>query len=172
MKLDVSQIIFDYLKTLRGVSWSISSVIDVGLVFFTPVAASYFSYFFRSEIQNELFLSLFTLFGIFVAIFISVQGVLVSLYETPRPGSSDPVVDDRHKSENLIKKRLIKEVSFSLSYMNLFSLISMSILIFPIAFNSDLFLFKWVSIFLATHLVLNLFVILKRMHALFSHQFQ
>jgi hypothetical protein len=172
MKIDVRQIIFDYLKTLRGSSWSFSSGLDVFLLFLLPLAAAYLSYFQRSEIGTDLFLSLFTLFGIFVAIFISIQGVLVNLHETPRPESSDPVVDNRHQSENLIKRTLIKEVSFALSYMNLFSLLSMSILIFPIAFNSDLFFFKWVSIFLATHLVLNLLVILKRMHALFTHQFQ
>jgi len=172
MKLDIKQIVIDYLATLRGPAWSIQSIFDIGLIFGTPFIASFVCYFYRDGIGRDLFVSLFTLFGIFVAIFISVQGVLVNLYTLPRPRSDDRIVDERLESEHSIKKILIKEVSFSLSYLNLFSLISMSILIVPIAFSAQLFLFKWVSVFLATHLILNLFVILKRMHALFTHQFQ
>tara|TARA_B100000678_G_scaffold53368_1_gene42682 strand:+ start:71 stop:592 length:522 start_codon:yes stop_codon:yes gene_type:complete len=171
MKIDVKQIIFDYFGTVRGERWTVASTLDLVLIFGTPALAGYLTYYFRRDLGEDLFLSLFTLFGVFIAVFMAIQGVLVALYDTKRATSKDEAVDKRLELENLTKRKLIREISFSLSYLKLFSLLSMSLLIVPIASNSNLFLFDWISIALACHLILNLLVILKRLHALFSHQF-
>ena len=171
MKIDVKQIIYDYLRTVRGERWTIASALDFLVIFGIPAIAAYATYHFRRDLGDELFLSLFTLFGVFIAVFMAIQGVLVPLYDTKRTTSEDEAVDNRLDREHKMKRQLIREISFSLSYLKLFSLLSMSILIIPIAVNSSLFLFKWLAVALACHLILNLLVILKRLHALFSHQF-
>lgn len=171
MKINVWQILVDYFRTLRGPAWTAGSIIDLIVIFGLPLLASFFTYFFKRELSADLFLSLFTLFGVFIAVFMAIQGVLVSLYRSDRRSSIDEAVEKRLVNEDLTRKNLIREVSYTLSYMKLFSLASMCLLIIPISSNSTLFLFQWIAIGLASHLILNLLVILKRMHALFSHEF-
>ena len=171
MKINIKQIVVDYLRTIRGERWTFLSTLDVLLIFGIPILAAYITFYFHRDFGDDLFLSLFTLFGVFIAVFMAIQGVLVPLYETKSAASEDEVVNQRLDQEYRTKRKLIREISFSLSYLNLFALLSMSILIIPIGINSDLFLFKWVSVALASHLILNLFVVLKRLHALFAYQF-
>lgn len=171
MKINVLQIFVDYFSTLKGERWTPLSILDVFALFGIPILAAILMIIFKRNLGTDLHLSLFTLFGVFIAVFMAVQGVLVALFSTPRKESDDPIVDTRLEGEEQTKKTLIKELSFSLSYLKLFSLISMAFLIVPISLNSNLFLFQWMSVSLAAHLILNLLVILKRLHSLFSHQF-
>jgi hypothetical protein len=171
MKFNVSQIVRDYLKTLRGEKWSALSLIDFAVVFCLPILAAFGTYWISDVVEQGIYLSLFTLFGVFVAVFMAILGVLVPLYHAPRKSSSDPVVDERYVEEHKFRLKLIQEISAALNYLMLFSLIAMAILMLPISTKSDLFLFKWLSLAFGVHLILNLLIVLKRIHALFHYEF-
>ena len=171
MKFDVSQIVLDYVRTLLGDKLNFRSLVDFLVVFGLPFMASVVSYWYSSNIDSNLYLSLFTLLGIFVAVFMTVLGVLVPLFHAPRKTSQDSIVDKRYVNEHNIKLKLISETSSTLSYLMLMSIFGMFILMIPIATKSDLFLFKWISVFFGVHLVFNLLVVMKRIHALFKHEF-
>jgi hypothetical protein len=171
MKFDVSQIIGDYVRTLRGEKLSALSAFDLAVAFGIPTLASIGSYWFSSSVDSNLYLSLFTLLGIFVAVFMAVLGVLVPLFHAPRKNSTDSVVDNRLNNEHKKRIKLISETSNILVYLMLISIIGMSIMIIPIATKSDLFLFKWISVFVGVHLIINLLIVMKRIHALFQYEF-
>ena len=171
MKFDVSQIIGDYVLTLRGEKLSVLSAFDFAVAFGFPVLASIGSYWFSSGVDSNLYLSLFTLLGIFVAVFMAILGVLVPLFHAPRKDSADYVVDKRLEYEHKKILKLISETSNILVYLMLVSIIAMFILIIPIATKSNLFLFKWTSVFFGVHLIVNLLIVMKRIQALFQYEF-
>lgn len=172
MKINAFGLIFDYVRTIRGERWTILSTIDAIVIFILPFLVSISAHFFKDNIVSGMYLSLFTLFGVFMAVFMAVQGVLVPLYHTPRKASPDAMVNKRLRDEFHDRRKLVREVSTTLSYLKLFSLLSMVVLMIPISTGTTLFLFKWLAIALATHLLLNILVVLKRLHALFSYEFE
>ncbi|MBD2841412.1 hypothetical protein [Erythrobacter rubeus] len=170
MKIDVSKIVFDFIGTIRGERWSITSIFDMVVLFGVPSIASASSIWFKESIKSEFYLSLFTLFGVFVAVFIAVQGVLVSLHGAPPPSTNNSSsISGKQRLRD--RNQLVKEVSFALSYLKLIMIIGMAIFVIPIATGSDLFLFKWMAVGMAVHLFINLLIISKRLHALFHFQF-
>lgn len=172
MKINASDLVIDYVATIKGDRWNFGSIADALVLFVGPVIASIATYWIRSDIDQSIYLSFFTLFGVFIAVFMAIQGVLVPLYHTSRRSSKDVKVDDRLKKEYIDRIRLIREVSSTLSYLKLFSLLSMIIFMIPISTGSDLFLFKWISIGLTSHFLLNILVVLKRINALFKYEFE
>ena len=171
MKINVIQVVADYIRTLRGDHWNFFSFLDIMIIFLVPLLAAIATHWFQDSLNKDFFISLFTLFGVFVAVFIAMQGVLVSLHSTSAPSERSNLTDCSSKQRLLDRNRLIKEVSYALSYLKLAMIFGMSILVFAIATGSDLFLFKWISMYLAVHLFFNLLVVSKRLHALFHFQF-
>ncbi|MEO9633453.1 MAG: hypothetical protein ABJF89_07720 [Parasphingorhabdus sp.] len=172
MKIDVTPIITDYLGTLRDSNTNKILFADLFFVFGFPVIASIIAAWIKTAITPSFYLSLFTLFGVFAAVLIALQSNLLQISDIPRKQSKDPAVDKRLKGLHESRQTLAKEVCYAISYLELFFVFSIIYLIIPIALNSDLFLFKWTSIFLLFHALMNILIILRRFHALFRNQFE
>lgn len=171
MKFDVSQIVLDYFRIICGKKLNIFSAFDFIFIFVLPIVCAASTYFFSSKIDNGLFINLFTLLGVFTAVFMAILGVLVPLYHAPRKCSQEPEVDERFAREHKTRGLLIHETGVILSYMMLVSVCAMGMLLFAIIIKSDLFLFKWIAVLVTVHVFVNIFVLLKRMHALIHYEF-
>jgi hypothetical protein len=172
VKFNVFPIFIDYYKIVRGERVHFFSAIDIFFVFIFPIAAAIVTFWFRPQLSDNFYISLFTLLGVFIAVMMSITGVLVPLYHAPRRVSEDSIVNDRYISEYFSRATLIRELGITISYVILFSTLSMLILLFPIATKSNLFLFKWVAILVCTHLLINILMIMKRLYALLSFEFK
>ena len=75
MKIDVKQIFIDYVRTLRGSRWTLLSILDAALLFGAPLLAAFLSFYFKKSLDESLFLSLFTLFGVFIAVFMAILNI-------------------------------------------------------------------------------------------------
>jgi hypothetical protein len=172
VKFNVLPIFIDYYKIVRGERINLSSIVDIFFVFVLPALVAICTFWFRPEINENFYLSLFTILGVFIAVMMSIVGVLVPLYHAPRRVSDDKVVDDRYVSEYANRAKLIKEVGTTITYLMLFSTLAMAVLLIPISTKSDLFLFKWISMLVGTHLLINILMIMKRLYALLSFEFR
>lgn len=171
MKIDISQILRDYFNVIRGERWSVATAMDFFVLFGIPTGAAVGTYWISENLDSGLYLSLFTLFGVFIAVFMTILGVLVPLYHAPRKTSSDTIVDRRYVDEHKIRLDIIYEIGIILSYITFFCILFMGCFMIPIATNSNLFLFKWLSIFAGIHLGANLLILMKRMHSLIQYEF-
>jgi hypothetical protein len=126
---------------------------------------------FETLIGRDFYLALFTFLGIFIAVSSNIQGNLVPVFHSERNVSDDARVDARLAEQHRDKLTLIRELSNTLSYLNLFTLISMLILLVAISDASELFFFKWISVLIVVHFILTFLMVLKRSHALFQFEF-
>lgn len=172
MKIDVTPIVTDYIGTLKDSNTGKILAFDLVLVLGLPLIAAFFAMWAKSAITTSFYLSLFTLFGVFAAVLIALQSNLLQISDIPRKTSKDPTVDKRLSARHNDRQTLAKEVCYAISYLELFFVFSIIYLIIPIALKSDLFLFKWTSIFLLFHALMNILIILRRFHALFRNQFE
>lgn len=171
MKFDVSKILSAHVRTLRDQGNGRISIVDLGAFYVLPFVAAYALMHFDTLIGRDFYLALFTFLGIFIAVSSNIQGNLVSVFHSERRVSEDPRVDERLRAQHTAKHIIIKELSNTLSYLNLFTLLSMLILLIAISDPSSLFLFKWVSIVIVVHFLLTFLMVLKRSHALFQFEF-
>lgn len=177
-KLNVLEIISGHLKTLKNSDGKISSA-DFFVFFLMPLLFSGFSIY-RSFRLSENIISLLVNFGsIFTALLLSV---LVLVYD------QESKVENGRTSDSfyVIKKKLLRELYYNISYSILCSLLlvllcffhslvngqssQINILNLYITFKYDEFIATPLVIFITSNLFLTIIMIVKRMHAmLISH---
>lgn len=177
-KLNITEIISGHFKTLKDSSGK-TSVADISVFFLMPLLFSVFSMY-RSFHLNDDITSLLVNFGsIFTALLLSVL-VLVYDQESKVEAviASDPLYT--------IKKKLLRELYYNISYSILCSLLLVLLCFFhsivvaqsnqvnifnlQLTIKYDEFIATPLVIFITSNLFLNIIMIVKRMHAmLISH---
>lgn len=177
-KLNVCEIISGHIATLRDSSTNKLSIADVFTFFVIPILFSILSIICFFDLTNDL-ISLLVNFGaIFTALLLSV---LVLVYDqssklTERNQLSPVAFFD-------VKKLLLKQLYYNICYSIILSVnlvvfcfiesIARGFIInihypYILKLNLDRYLIVPIIIFIAIHLILNIIMIVKRMHALLT----
>ena len=171
MKMNVSKIVLSHIQTLRDQGSGKIFIKDIFVFYIVPFFFAYLLMSFDSLIGRDFYLALFTFLGIFIAVSSNIQGNLVSVFHSERARSEDPRIDARISEQHGVNRLITRELSNTLSYLNLFTLFSMVILLCAISDSPNLFLFKWVSVVIVFHFLFTFLMVLKRSHALFQFEF-
>lgn len=177
-KLNITEIILGHFKTLKDSNGK-TSITDISVFFLMPLLFSIISIY-RSFHLNDDITSLLVNFGsIFTALLLSV---LVLVYDQESKVEAVRATDPFYA----IKKKLLRELYYNISYSILCSLLlvllcffhsiveskssQMDILNHQFTFKYDEFIATPLVIFITSNLFLNIIMIVKRMHAmLISH---
>lgn len=157
-KVNVSDIVSNHIKTLVNANTSKPSLEDWIIFLFIPMATALVVGWFQLEISEGLANTLITILAIFVGL---LMNVIVLLFDIVK----------RDEEKNNIKNVVLRETLSNISYTILVSLVT---IIFTLASYIEEQIITQVAsviiMFLMTHVVMTLLMVIKRMHALFANE--
>ena len=171
MKINVWQIIIDHLDTLRNDVSKRISFVDVLTFFIFPILCSILGYLACVKVSKDFYNVSITFFGVFVALLLNFQVAAFGIYNRKWSLSEDEKLSLNQVEKIGIRRRLLKETNANISYLILFS--ALSILFFVILYTVEKTtrMAGFVSLFIYIHFVLTLLMVVKRSHALFRKEY-
>jgi hypothetical protein len=172
MKIDVSSIVLDHLRTLRKANKNKISLGDIGLFYFFPVAAGTLAISLGFGARADAYNASITFFGIFIALLLNIQVGMFAIFQRKWEISTDPRIALIQQETIRDRRTLLTELNANISYLILVCCVSLV--------GSFLFyLNKWETDFapslilvLYLHFLLTLLMIVKRAHALFHKEYR
>jgi hypothetical protein len=167
-KVNVASIISDHIDTLRDFTTHRRAISDLVLFFATPTAAAIFSAWKGVRLRIEAVNGLLTAFSIFVAILPSLLIMVLTFLQSTQGDPADRSLQ--------LRKRFLREITANLSFSILLALTLVGISIVslvelqratdPIGPIGTLLLVAG-----STNFVLTLLMVLRRMYALVTNEF-
>ena len=172
MKIDIRYIVRDHIRTLRDDGRGTTSKFDILLFYIFPIAVSAWAYvckvsFAKSDVYNVSI----TFFGIFIALLLNLQVAIFAILQRRWEPSADERMQSHQDNRREIRQSLMSELNANLSYLILVCCVALfAALIFYV--EEDLHGFgPAATIFLYTHFLFTLVMIVKRAHALFQSEY-
>ncbi|MCK6600084.1 MAG: hypothetical protein L6Q37_17100 [Bdellovibrionaceae bacterium] len=127
MKINISLIIVDHFKTLNNKKTNKINITDIVVFYIAPFLMSFMPYFIDVKINKDIYNISITFFGIFVALLLNIQVVIFSIFQR----KWEPSQDHRQAAIQVVflesRKNLLGELNSNISYLTLFSSISLSL---------------------------------------------
>ena len=172
MKIDIRYIIRDHFKTLRNAETKKASAFDIFLFYVLPAALAVWAYWDHINLKKpDVYNVSITFFGIFIALLLNLQVAIFAILQRKWA----PLADDRmhiyqdQKFED--RQILLSELNANLSYLILvccFALFA-ALIFFVREWNADFG--PAAMVFLYTHFLFTLVMIVKRSHILFQSEY-
>lgn len=171
MKIDIRHIVTDHFRTLYDARTGNFSRLDLVLFYVMPLTAAVAAKLQGFAISNDAYNVSITFFGIFIALLLNIQVALFSILQRKWDRPADPRIAEIQEETLSDRARLLKELNSNISYLILTSCIAL--------FMALLFYVKdWkagyapsMMVFLYSHFLLVLVMIVKRAHALFQREY-
>jgi hypothetical protein len=169
-KIDIREIIYNHVKTLKVQNKKNLSVHDLITFFVFPLVISLVLCIFKVEVNNNLTGTLLNVFSIFAGLLFNLLVLIYDIFsKIKQDNSNNNKTGKQTRSDKsiLLLKEIYNNISFGI-LISLISVILLAISIFPLpkllkaAFS--FFIFYFLSLF-----ILTLLMILKRIHSLLSH---
>ncbi len=175
-KLNVSEIIIGHFKTLSNSQGEIVKT-DIFVFYIIPVLLAIFSIYLSCNLQKDISALLVNFGAIFTALLLSV---LVLVYD------QESKIEQIRSSDSLylVKKRLLRDLYYNISYSILSSIFlvllcfihrvvdglssQIHIFSFYFEFKYDVYLATPLVVFITTNIFLNIIMVVKRMHVLLT----
>jgi uncharacterized MAPEG superfamily protein len=172
VKIDVSSIVVDHIRTLHVADSKRVSFSDLLLFYATPFAAALGSDRLDLEARADAYNASITFFGIFIALLLNIQVAMFAIFQRKWDVSTDPRLQ-KIQSETLANRRaLLTELNANISYL---VLVCCAALLSSLAFyvqKSEHGVAPAIMVFLYIHFMLTLIMIIKRAHALFHKEYR
>ena len=172
MKIDVLPIIRDHFGTLRDARTEKYSVVDFALFYGLPLVSASVPFVWRIKLDDSFYSLSITFFGIFIALLLNVQVAIFGIFQRKwdRPEDDNLAVLQNEKLEE--RRILLGELNANLSYMVLFSCISLVAFLIFTVFNVMSVLIAAATVAIYIHFVLTLMMAVKRAHTLFQMEYE
>ncbi|MDI6028659.1 hypothetical protein QBK99_21005 [Corticibacterium sp. UT-5YL-CI-8] len=171
IKINVLGIVSGHLRTIRSAESNKFEKDDLIVFFAIPIVGGLTSYYFGITLKNDVFNTSISVFSIFSALLLNVQIALFSIYQRNWGRSNDEIVELMQKEDIGLKKRLLSELNTNISYMVLFSIVSVILFVIFYSFEFAIAFRGPVTVFIYLHFVLTLMMVVKRSHALFQKEY-
>lgn len=172
MKIDVSYIIRDHLRTLRNAEKHRISAFDILLFYILPIAIAVCAYYFKLTFKKaDVYNVSITFFGIFIALLLNLQVAIFAILQRRWEPSEDERMQPYQKTKFDNRRILLSEVNANLSYLVLFCCFALfAELVFYIR-EWLLGLGPSITVFIYTHFIFTMIMIVKRSHVLFQSEY-
>lgn len=157
MKINVSNIIRDHIKTLVNDNTKRMGLSDILTFILVPIAIASVLVHFKIYIDNSVNYIISGL-AVFTGLLFNVLVIIFDIL--------------KRENGNQLRLRILQQVLSNISFTIFLSLFTIIIVLLTTVENLCIKLIvNWVSIFLLTEFVFTLLMILKRMYALFQEEF-
>ena len=171
MKIDVTSIIVDHLRTLRNFPSDRVSLSDVCLFYVLPVAIAILAYYSDLVVKADFYNVSITFFGIFVALLLNIQvaifGIFIRKWDSPSDVKSALSVANKLDQ----RKLLLGEINSNVSYLILVCCVSLIISLVAYTKSHVSGTLPALTVLIYTHFMLTLFMIIKRVYAIFQKEY-
>jgi hypothetical protein len=172
MKIDVSRILTDHLDTLRDVRSGKRSSVDLALFYLLPMAFGSIMYWRHLSLSNDVYNVSITFFGIFIALLLNIQVAVFGIFQRKWPKLGDDRLAEIQEETLSVRKQLLSEMNINISYLILISCFALVIFLLLFVIESRDSLSSSVTVFIYTHFLLTLLMVVKRSHALFQLEYK
>ena len=171
MKIDVTPIIKDHLNTLRDHRTGKRSLFDFTLFFVAPLASIGVPIYFKMNFDTNFYNLSITFFGIFIALLLNVQVAIFGIFQRKWEKPEDEHLASIQAEKLKERRALLGELNANLSYLVLFSCISLVSFLAFYVLKIDEKIPSCATFAIYTHFVLTLFMSVKRAHVLFQMEY-
>jgi glucan phosphoethanolaminetransferase (alkaline phosphatase superfamily) len=157
MKIDVSEIIGDHIRTIKNDNTGKPGGSDIFLFIMLPVLVSGVLIYFELLIKESLIESLIAALAIFVGLLFNVIVIII-----------DSI---RKTDQNDVKSLLLKEVLANISFTIFLSILAI-VTVLATLFSNELLknIANAITYFLLVEFLVTLLMVLKRIYSLFKHE--
>lgn len=172
MKINIYIIFRDHINTFYDYESNSKSLFDFVLFYGLPIVLSLLSFYFSITMKSDYYNLSITFYGIFLALLLNIQVAIFSIYqrEWRREESDRDEERVREKREN--KRIILTELNSNISYMTALSCIALAAFLVFYALEINNSITAAISIFFYSHFILTFLMVIKRSHALFSHEYK
>ncbi|WP_082564651.1 hypothetical protein [Caulobacter sp. Root1472] len=171
MKVDVTSIIRDHLRTLYNARTGKSSLGDAVIFFLLPALAGGFSFLLKFSVAQEFYNVSITFFGIFIALLLNIQVAIFAIFQRkwdlPKDKKLAEIAFEKMTSRNL----LLKELNANISYLVLFCCAALLVAVVFYVLKWSAWVAPSFVVIMYSHFFFTLIMIVKRSHALFQMEY-
>lgn len=172
MKANVFHILLAHLRTMKTEDEGRYHRPDIVLFLLLPILASILVVAVGGQLDRDAFNVSISVFAIFSALLLNVQIALFSIYQREWRTKADSIASDIQKDKIKLRRELLGELNTNISYLIVLSVFSVTV--FLVFFVSKFLdpVETPIAVFLYSHFLLTLLMVIKRAHALFQKEYQ
>ncbi|WP_448140249.1 hypothetical protein [Sphingopyxis fribergensis] len=172
MKINILSIVKDHWSTLYDARSNSRSLTDVIVFYGVPTATSIAAWNYGFSSNQNIYNVSITFFGIFVALLLNIQVAIFGIFQRKWEYSDDERIEKLQKEVIRDRRRLLIEVNINLSYLIVICCAALFISLLSFVQEYDKGAVPALMIFLYTHFLLTLLMVVKRAHALFHKEYR
>lgn len=170
MKINVIEIVTQHFGTLRNAAKNKCSVTDIAFFYGIPAIVAVFLLYLGYHLNDNIIGVLLAAFSILTGFLFNLLVFLVNMVEKTYEVSQGKY-DSNKLSKHEVKKVLLKETYYNISYCVLMGLVLTAVLVVGLVEC------RWVNVpmsflvyYIITHFMLTLLMVLKRFNSLLSNE--
>lgn len=171
MKIDISRIILEHLRTLRDQGHSRIALKDIATFYIAPILFSIIGSVFICDIDDNVLIGSLTVFSIFAALLLNVQIAIFGIFQREWDIKTDKIKEEIVEEKLKLRRKLISEINTNVSYLILITCVALTCCLIFLAFSVPQFLMTGLLAFIYTHFLLTLLMVIKRSHNVFEQEY-
>lgn len=172
MKINVLHIIYSHWKTMRNANSGKIIFTDIITFYIIPIIAGTLSYLFEIKFRADVYNLSITFFGIFIALLLNIQVAIFGIYQRKWSQLKDKREMEVQEKFIEIRRILLSELNTNISYLTVFSILSLLSFICFFIFQPDDKISTTISVSIYFHFILTFLMIAKRSHYLFQREYE
>lgn len=172
MKINVSSVVRDHLRTLRNAESNSVNHADLIVFYGIPITTAIAAFFARFDITIDGYSVSITFFGIFLALLLNIQVAIFGIFQRKWDTPSDPRLAQIQAQKLADRRVLLGELNSNISYLTLVSCLGLSAVLMFYVFKMQNGFGPAFLVFTYVHFILTFIMIIKRSHALFQKEYR
>jgi len=171
VKVNVTSIVRDHLRTLYSARTNRFSLWDAVLFYGVPLGASISSYVANFTLRPDVYNVSITFFGIFIALLLNIQVAIFAILQRRWDIPSDVRLAEIQQEKLAERRTLLGELNANLSYLVLICCVALFISLLGYVAQWEKNIPPALMTFVYSHFLLTLIMVVKRAHALFQKEY-
>ena len=171
MKINFSITLKDHFLSLSNANGN-PSFVDYIIFFIFPISLGIMAAYLDVKIHEGAMGSLLAIASIFAALLLNVQVALFGIFQIKPKLSEDIKLTNIEKQKISDRKRVLIEVNANIAYTILVCIILCCLIFLFNLIDFSLKLTSGILVALSSHIILNIFMIVKRSYVLFSNEYK
>ncbi|WP_143042704.1 hypothetical protein [Paracoccus alkenifer] len=171
MKISLSSIIISHWDSLKDVGEEKISTRDIFIFYGIPFIVGGSVSLSHAAFPKEIYSVSISVFSIFSALLFSAQVAMYGVFRSDRKIPSDVILAEDERKRVQDTRLLLREVNANISYLIFLSCLSVTVFLIFFAAELPAGIESGVSIFLYTHFLLTIAMVLKRAHEIFDAEY-
>lgn len=171
MKANISHIIAEHIKSLNDSPTLVGKMLDSAVIYAVPLVSGILASIACITIDKNFYGISISVFAVFSALLLNTQIAIFGIYGREVQPYENQKEQEAKKVRDKVKAELISELNTNISYLMIFSVISLflscAMFIFDLPAQAETF----VTFSIYVHFSVVVVIVIKRAHALFYNEY-